>query len=317
MRIVFFGSPQFAVPTLDRLIASSHAVVGVVTQPDRPRGRGHLVSEGPVKAVALAHRVPVLQPDRLKTQEFLDAFSAFSADLGVVAAYGRILPEDVLRIPPLGLLNVHASLLPRWRGAAPVQRAVIAGDTETGITIMRVVRQLDAGPMLAAATRAIGPDETAQDVERDLATIGAALLVRIIDRIGERRAEDTPQDEALATYAPRLTREEGVIDWNQPAVVIHNQVRGLHPWPHAFGFLGGNRYIILRTSPGPADAPGGAAPGTVLDATGDRFTIATGNGVLGVREIQAEGRRPMTAREFLAGHPVRPGARFDSPARPQ
>jgi methionyl-tRNA formyltransferase len=322
MRIVFFGTPQFAVPTLDRLLASGHSVVGVVTQPDRPRGRGQRVTEGPVKTVALAHGVPVTQPDRLKTPEFLDAFAAMSADLGVVAAYGKILPEDVLRIPRLGLINVHASLLPRWRGAAPVERAVMAGDTETGVTIMRVVRQLDAGPTFAMATRAIGLDETAQDVERDLARLGAELLAQVVNRMVQGHLEETPQDDTLATYAPRLTKEEGLLDWKQPAVAIHNRVRGLHPWPHAFSFLGGSRYIILRTSTG--EGPGGseprdamAAPGTVCETSGDRFTVAAGDGMVRILEIQPEGRRPMHAREFLAGHPVRPGARFDSPASPR
>jgi len=322
MRIVFFGTPQFAVPTLDRLLASGHSIVGVVTQPDRPRGRGQRVTEGPVKTVALAHGVPVMQPDRLKTPEFLDAFARMSADLGVVAAYGKILPEDVLRIPRLGLINVHASLLPRWRGAAPVERAVMAGDTETGVTIMRVVRQLDAGPTFAMATRTIGLDETAQQVERDLARLGAELLAQVVNRMAQGHLEETPQDDTLATYAPRLTKEEGLLDWKRPAMAIHNSVRGLHPWPHAFSFLGGSRYIILRTSTGegsggcePRDAA--AAPGTVREASGDRFTVAAGDGLVRILEIQPEGRRPMHAREFLAGHPVRPGARFDSPASPR
>ncbi len=313
MRIVFFGTPQFAVPTLERLLASRHVVVGVVTQPDRPQGRGLRVTEGPVKATALAHAVPVLQPDRLKAPELVGALAAMSADLGVVAAYGKILPEDVLRIPRLGLVNVHASLLPRWRGAAPIERAVMAGDPETGVTIMRVIRQLDAGPTFAAIVRRIGADETAEDVERDLARLGADLLVKVVDQIAEGRAQETPQDETLVTYAPRITKEEGLIDWRQPAAVIHNKVRGLHPWPHAFTVLGGNRYIILRTSVDPATAPG-VAPGTILDASGDRLVVSTGEGVIRIREIQAEGRRAMDTRQFLAGYRIQPGARFEPPA---
>jgi len=314
MRIVFFGSPQFAVPTLERLIASSHPVVGVVTQPDRPRGRGQMIGEGPVKVRARAHGIPVLQPERLKTPEFLQPFAALSPDLGVVAAYGRILPEDVLRIPRFGLINVHASLLPRWRGAAPVERAVIAGDTETGITIMRVVRALDAGPVFASVVRPIGADETAEELERDLASMGAALLVQVVDRMQEGSAEETPQDDRLVTYAPRLTKEEGLINWTEPATAIHNKVRGLHPWPHAFSFLGGHRYIILRTSPGGRDAPH-VEPGTVVAAVGDQIVVATGDGLVRILEIQPEGRRAMMARQFLAGHPLRPGAtRFETPA---
>jgi methionyl-tRNA formyltransferase len=311
---VFFGSPQFAVPTLERLIGSRHAVVGVVTQPDRPRGRGQAISEGPIKALARDQGLPILQPDRLKDAEFLHAFAALSADLGVVAAYGKILPEDVLRIPRFGLINVHASLLPRWRGAAPIERAVMAGDTETGVTIMRVVRALDAGPTFASVVRPIDPDETASEVERDLASAGANLLVEVVDRLEEGRASEAPQDESLATYAPRLTKEEGLLDWREPARVLHNKVRGLHPWPHAFTFLGGSRYIILHTSPAGPN-PSGASPGTVLEAAGDRFTVTCGDGVLRVLEIQAEGRRPMAPREFLAGHRIQPGARFELPPR--
>ncbi len=312
MRIAFFGSPQFAVPTLERLLASRHAVVGVVTQPDRPRGRGQAISEGPVRAAARLHGIPVLQPDRLKAPGFLEPFAALSPDLGVVAAYGRILPEDVLRIPRLGLVNVHASLLPRWRGAAPIERAVMAGDAETGVTIMRVVRALDAGPLFASVARPIDRDETAADVEQDLAVFGARLLVEVVDRLEEGHASETPQDESLATYAPRLTKEEGLIDWREPAAAVHNKVRGLHPWPHAFTFLGGSRYIILRTST--ADSDVSAAPaGTILEASGDRLAVACGDGMLRILQIQAEGRRPMAPREFLAGHRMAPGARFDLP----
>jgi methionyl-tRNA formyltransferase len=313
VRIVFFGSPQFAVATLEHLLASSHPVVAVVTQPDRPRDRGQRISEGPVKALARARTIPVLQPDRLKVPEFLDVFAALNADLGVVAAYGKILPEELLRIPRLGLVNVHASLLPRWRGAAPIERAVMAGDTETGVTIMRVVRALDAGPTFASLARPIGPDETAEEIERDLAAMGAQLLVNVIDRLESGRAEETPQDDRAATYAPRLTKDEGVIDWAQPAAAIHNKVRGLHPWPHAFSFLAGNRYIVLRTSPRVGErAP--AQPGTVLEAAGDRIEVATGDGAIRILEVQLEGRRPMRAREFLAGRAIRPGARFVRPA---
>ncbi len=313
VRIVFFGTPQFAVPTLVRLLGSTHPVVGVVTQPDRPRGRGQHVTEGPVKATAIAHGVPALQPDRLKTPEFLQAFSALSADLGVVAAYGKILPDDVLRVPRYGLINVHASLLPRWRGAAPIERAVMAGDPETGVSIMRVVRQLDAGPTFATVTRPIGPDETSDVVERDLAQMGADLLVDVVEQIANGRANETPQDETGATYAPRITKEEGLVDWSQPAIAIHNKVRGLHPWPHAFTFFGKDRFILLRTSVD-ATAVSSAAPGTIIAAAGDRFEVATGQGVIRVVEIQPEGRRPMPPRQFLAGHRIAAGERFASTA---
>ncbi len=308
MRIVFFGTPAFAVPTFDALLASSHQVVGVVTQPDRPRGRGQKTTAAPVKARALEAGVPVLQPERLKDPAFVDAFAALGADIGVVAAYGKILTDAVLAVPRLGLINVHASLLPRYRGAAPAHRAIINGDTETGVTIMRVVKALDAGPMLATVRQPIGPDDTSGQLERALAVSGAALLVRTVDRLNRGRVEEMPQDDRLATYAHRLTKEDGVVRWDASAAALHNLVRGLHPWPHAYSFLGGRRYILHRASV--AGGPADAAPGTILAASGDRLAVATGDGVLQLVELQAEGKRPMRTREFLAGHPLRAGDRF-------
>jgi methionyl-tRNA formyltransferase len=308
VRIAFFGSPLFAVPSLERLIASSHPVIAVVTQPDKPRGRGHHVSEGPVKKLAVAHKIPVLQPERLKTPPFAGELARLSPDLGVVAAYGKILPADLLQVPPRGFINVHASLLPRWRGAAPVQRAVMAGDAETGVTIMRVVAELDAGPTFASVRRRISGQETAEEVERDLASRGAGLLVDIVERMAEGAPPETPQDDSLATYAPRVTKGDGAIDWSRPAGEIHDKVRGLHPWPHASSVADGARYIILRTAVEPSTVH--VPPGSVIEASGDRLLVATGEGVLRIHEIQAEGRRPMGAREFLAGHRFAPGTRF-------
>jgi len=318
LRIVFFGTPEFAVPALDALLAASpHAVVGVVTQPDRPRGRGHRVSDAPVKARALATGLPVLQPERLKDQAFLDGLAALRPDLGVVAAYGKILTDTVLTTPRLGLINVHASVLPRYRGAAPVHRAIIDGELATGVTIMRVVKALDAGPMLATDHRAIGQDETSDEVERDLARLGSRLLVAVVDRIARGNAQDRAQDDAAATYAPRLTKADGVIDWSWPAVRVHNLIRGLHPWPHAFSFLRGRRLILIRSRaasslPRSEDAGHAATdqPGTIIEASGERLVVATGAGPLQLLQIQAEGKRPMSAREFLAGHPLTAGDRF-------
>lgn len=306
LRIAFFGSPQFAVPTLEALLASRHTVALVVTQPDRPRGRGQHVSEGPVKALAAASRIPVLQPNRLKDPDFLAEFARFAPDLGVVAAYGKILPEEVLRIPRLGLINVHASLLPRWRGAAPAQHAVMAGDPETGVTIMRVVKELDAGPTFAAVSRPIGEQETSEDVQRDLASLGARLLVQVVDAMEHDGPPETPQDDRLVTYAPRITKEEGLIDWNQPARAIHDKVRGLHPWPHAYTYLHEARYILLQTAVAGTDPPD-AAPGTIVEASAERLRVAAGRGCLDLVRLQPEGRRAMSAREFLAGHRIRTG----------
>jgi methionyl-tRNA formyltransferase len=308
LRVVVFGTPEFAVPTLDALLASRHTVVGVVCQPDRPRGRGHKTSAGPVKTRAIAAGVPVLQPERLKDDAFLAALAALNADLGVVAAYGKILTDAVLAAPRLGMINVHASLLPRYRGAAPVHRAIIAGEVETGVTIMRVVKALDAGPMLAAARRPIGPDETSEEVERDLARIGATLLATVVDDLAVGRLHETPQDDAAATYAHRLTKDDGALDWSWPAARIHNVVRGLHPWPHASSFLHGRRLILLRSSS--STEPADAAPGTVLDTKAGDLVVTAGSGRVHLLEVQAEGKRPMTAREFLAGHRVTPGDRF-------
>jgi methionyl-tRNA formyltransferase len=309
LRIVFFGTPEFALPTLDALLASpSHTVVGVVTQPDRPRGRGQKLSDAPVKARAVAAGLPLLQPERLKDPAFLESLAAWRADLGVVAAYGKILTDVVLATPRLGMINVHASLLPRYRGAAPVHRAIIAGETGTGVTIMRVVKALDAGPMLAKVHRAIGPDETSDEVERDLARLGSRLLVDVVDQLARGDGHETLQEDAAATYAHRLTKDDGAIDWSWPAIRVHNLIRGLHPWPHAFSFLGGRRFILRRSSVEASAAT--AQPGTILEADGDRLLIATGEDRLRVVEIQAEGKRPMGAREFLAGHHLTAGDRF-------
>lgn len=310
LRVVFFGTPAFAVPTLDALLASSHRVVGVVTQPDRPRGRGHRTTDAPVKARAIDASLPILQPVALKDPAFLSALSAFAADLGVVAAYGRILTDAVLALPRLGLINVHASLLPKYRGAAPVHRAVMAGDSTTGVTIMRIVKALDAGPMFTFTHRDIGPDETSSEVEHDLARLGAPLLLETVDRLALGDAREEPQDDASATYAPRITKDDSAIDWSRPARDLHNQVRGLHPWPHAQTYLDGRRLIVLRSSVmnEATDAP----PGSIVVARGDDLAVATGAGALRLLTLQLEGRKPMTAREFLAGHPLSSARRLTS-----
>jgi methionyl-tRNA formyltransferase len=310
LRVVFFGTPRFALTTLDRLLASSHHVAAVVTQPDRPRGRGWKAADAPVKARAVEAGLPVLQPAALKDSDFQSQLRDFHPDVGVVAAYGRILPETMLRIPRLGMINVHASLLPRYRGAAPVHRAVIAGESQTGVTIMRVVRELDAGPMLATATRQIGPDETSDVVERGLAALGADLLVATLNRMASGAVAETPQDERLATYALRLTKEDGIVNWAQPASTIHNLIRGLYPWPHAFSFLGGRRLILLKSLA--IDTTVHADAGTIVAARGGELRVAAGEGLLQIIELQAEGGRPMSAREFIIGRMVAAGERFSA-----
>jgi methionyl-tRNA formyltransferase len=313
LRIVFFGTPAFAVPTLECLLASRHHVVAVVTQPDRPRGRGQRVSPSPVKALAVRRGVPVLQPARLKRELFEETFASLRADLGVVAAYGKILPEWLIQAPRLGMINVHASLLPKYRGAAPVHRAVLAGETETGVTIMRVVKELDAGPMLARVARPIGPNETSEIVERDLALLGAELLVSVLDDLAAGRIVELPQNEAEATYAPRLTKEEGLIDWTRSAAEVHNQVRGLRPWPGAYTFLDSARIVVHQSRRSEIKSPG-TPPGTCISTAGGAITVVCGDGeALDLLQVQLEGRRAVSAREFVAGHPGLVGKRFGSP----
>jgi methionyl-tRNA formyltransferase len=313
LRIVFFGTPGFAVPTLRDIRAAGYDVAAAVTQPDRPRGRGQKPGPGPIKTFAEEHGLRVLQPDRLRDEGFLGAFASLAPDLGVVAAYGKILPAAVLAVPRLGLINVHASILPRWRGAAPIHRAVMAGDAETGVSIMRVVQALDAGGVFAQARRPIGTEETSEDVERDLAELGARLILPVIDALVAGTASEVAQEESLVTHAPPLTREDGAIAWTARAEVIHNQVRGLHPWPHAVTTLQGARVIVLRTSlaPRPIVPPGDAHAGEVLAIDRDAIVVQAGDGrPIGLVHLQAEGRRALGARAFAAGARLQPGARF-------
>jgi methionyl-tRNA formyltransferase len=306
--VVFFGTPAFAVPTLDALLASAHPVVAVVTQPDRPRGRGQKVVDGAVKARAVAAGIAVLQPPSLKAPDFIAQLTALRADLGVVAAYGKILTETVLQIPRLGMINVHASLLPSYRGAAPIHRAVAAGEAETGVTIMRVVKALDAGAMIATVRRPIGPDDTSEIVEHDLARLGAALLVDVVDRMAHGPVVETAQDDSRATYAHRLMKEDGLIDWSQPAQRIHNLIRGMRPWPNAYSYVDGKRLILLRSATD--ETAVAAEPGAIVAARPNELRVATGRGTLVIHELQVEGKRPMQVRDFLAGHRLAAGDRF-------
>ena len=309
VRIAFFGTPEFAVPTLQKLIDSRHQVVAVVSQPDRPKGRGHHQQPTPTRMVADRAGVDLLQPARVRDEAFYEAVRGLRLDLGVVAAYGRILPDELLAIPRFGMINVHASLLPEYRGAAPVHRAVIDGRRETGITIMRVVRELDAGPMFARVVTPIGEDETSVEVERELARAGGDLLLDVVEKIAAGTATEAPQDHQRATYAPKLTKEEGAIDWGLSGLRIHNLVRGLQPWPLVSAHLDGRRYLIHRTSRTREHA--GAAGGTIVQASGDQLSVVAGDGeVLRILQIQPEGKRVMTAREFLAGRAIPAGAQF-------
>lgn len=315
MRVVFFGTPAFAVPTLDALLASEHEVVGVVTQPDRPRGRGQQITDAPVKARARAARVPILQPTQLKAPAFLDELAAWRADIGVVAAYGRLLPQVLLDLPPRGLVNVHASLLPAWRGASPIQRALLNGDAVTGVTIMRVVLALDAGPMLAKVEVPITATDTTATLEGRLAVAGASLLRDVVDRMG--RGEpivEVPQNDSQATLAPRLEKHDGQIDWTRSAWALDCHVRGMQPWPVAFTFVDGQR-LMVREAAADAAPAGARRPGALVRQDGEALWFACGDGqCLRITRVQPEGRRVMTAGEWVAGR--RAGAPLQAESGP-
>jgi methionyl-tRNA formyltransferase len=311
LRVIFFGTPAFAVPSLRALSDSPHAVVAVVTQPDRPRGRGHKPQPEAIKRTADSEGLRIMQPQRLKDAAWLNEVVALQPDLAVVAAYGRLLPQQLLDIPRLGFINVHASLLPRWRGAAPVHRAILAGDRETGITIMRVVLALDAGPMLARESTAIDRDETSVELEARLAAIGGRLTRSVVDRLEYEAIPAEPQDDTQATYAAKLERADGRLDWHVPALAVHNRIRGLQPWPLAAVQWYGRRLLLLRSVVEHQESVP-QPPGTVIAATHDGLLVAAQPGVVRVLELQPEGRRTMTIRDFLNGARMQTGDRLET-----
>lgn len=306
LRIMFAGTPDFAVPALDALAQSAHEVVLVLTQPDRPAGRGMKLKASPVKALAERHGISVFQPETLKSAEVQARIAAAQADVLVVAAYGLIIPQAVLDMPRLGCYNIHASLLPRWRGAAPIQRALLAGDSETGVTIMEVVLALDAGAMVSKAILPITAEDTAQSLHDGLASSGAALMVETLDRLhlaGNLPAET--QDESLVTYAAKLQKSEAVIDWSKPAADLSRQVRAFNPFPVAQTTLDGEVCRIWFAT----DLPGKAEPGVVVD-TDDGILVGCGDGLLKITSLQMPGGKRLSASEFLRGHPLSMGHRF-------
>ncbi len=304
MRVVFMGSPEFALPSLRRLIASEHEVVGVFTQPDKPTGRGRKLAPPPVKVLAEAHGIPVFQPTSISKRESVEQMRALKPDVGVIAAYGQILRQPVLDVPPLGIINVHASLLPRWRGAAPIPAAILAGDAETGATIMRVVLALDAGPMLDATRVPITDVDTTATLMPRVAEAGAALLLDVLPKYARGELTPVEQDDAVSTYAPQLSKEDGRIDWAaETAEQVWRKVRAYNPWPMAYTLLEGQPLRILECLPIDAD---GAAPGTVLAREADDdarvgFRVAAVDGVVGVVSVQPAGRAVMAAEAFLRG----------------
>ncbi len=309
LRLVFMGTPDFAVPSLQALLDGPDEVVAVVCQPDRPRGRGKKMEAPPVKRQAMAHNLPVLQPQAVRGEDFLAALAQYTPDLLVVVAYGRILPEAVLTLAPLGAINVHGSLLPKYRGAAPIQWAVLNGDAESGVTIMQLDNGMDTGPMLLHATEPIHPDDTAGSLSERLAQLGAQTLVQAISGLKNRQLSPQAQDHSLATNAPMLNKAQGHVDWTQPASRLHCLIRGLDPWPSAYGFLNGVRYRFF--APECVAREGGEAPGTICRADHNGLFVATGDGILCLHEIQPEGKKRMPVAACLHGNPITPGKVFD------
>ncbi len=299
MRIIFAGTPEFAVPSLQKLIDLGHDVCAVYTQPDRPAGRGQHLQPPPVKVLALKHDIPVLQPLTLKTDDELQTFKNFNADLMVVVAYGMILPQTVLDTPRLGCINGHGSLLPRWRGAAPIQRAVIEGDKETGVTIMQIVKKLDAGDMLHKEIYEIKPTDTSAIVHDELSQLSAIGLEKVLLQIENGTLQATPQDENLVTYAAKLTKEEAVIDWTQPAEKLVRKIHGLNPWPVAQTIYNGltmkiwNAQVLNETT--------NLQAGQVR-STSKTLDVATREGFVRIHELQMPNGKRMSASAFLAAH---------------
>jgi methionyl-tRNA formyltransferase len=311
VRIVFLGSGRFAIPSLEALLEAGHDVVAVVTQPDREKGRGQQLAPPPVKPVAGGRGLRVLQPRRVREPEAVAALEELRPDLQVVVAYGQILPRRVIDIAPRGTVNVHASLLPRYRGAAPIQWAIARGETTTGVTTMLIDEGLDTGPILLAREAPIGPDETAAELEPRLAALGGQLLVETVAGLADGRLQPTPQDHAKATLAPLLKKEDGTLDWSLSAHEIACRVRGFHPWPGCFTTIGGRVLKVLRAQACTVPEAPGEAPGTILEVGGAGVAVRCGGATaLRLLEVQPESRRAMAAQAFASGARLLPGQRF-------
>jgi len=311
MKVIFMGTPEFAVPSLRTLVEGGHMVRAVFTQPDRPVGRKQIITPPPVKLFAEQHGLTLLQPEKIKTAEARTQFEPLlkEADVGVVAAYGRILPSWMLEAPRYGCINVHSSLLPKYRGAAPINWAIARGERETGVTIMQMDVGLDTGAILLQRAAPIGDQETAPQLTARLAELGADLLAEALGKLERGELEPRPQNDAEATYAPMLKREDGQIDWSLTAQEIYNRWRGFIPFPGCYTFLNGQRLEILNASAEPAAAE--SQPGTVCEVTKDSFAVACGGATrLRIIEVQPSGKRAMRARDFLNGTRLEVGVRF-------
>jgi len=305
LRTVFMGTPDFALQTLQGLIDAGCKMVGVYTQPDRPKGRGKQLAAPPVKELAQKYDIPVYQPLKLRQPEAVAELEALAPDLIVVVAYGQILPKSVLEIPAHGCINVHASLLPKYRGAAPINKAIIDGETETGITTMYMDVGLDTGDMLVKKILAIGPEETAGELHDRLATLGRETMEETLRQLGAGTLQREVQDDEQSTYASMMKKEDGRIDWSRPAREIHNHVRGLDPWPGAYTTINGELLKLAETRP---EATKGDKPGCVIKADKDGVCVACGSGSLRIQQLQLAGRKRLAAADFLRGCPLEAGA---------
>ncbi|MBI3067161.1 MAG: methionyl-tRNA formyltransferase [Deltaproteobacteria bacterium] len=306
--IVFMGTPATAAATLEQLFRGPDRIVGVVTQPDRPTGRGQKTAPSPVRKVAESHGVPVVAPEKIRPPEFLDTLRNWRPEIIVVVAYGRILPKTILELAPQGCLNVHYSLLPKYRGAAPAAWTIINGEPIAGVTTMRLVEKMDAGPVYLQESIAVAPDETSGSLQTKLTLIGSRLLLETLRQLKEGRLQPQEQDESAVTFAPMLKKEDGLIDWGQSAVAIERRVRGFDPWPGAYTHIGNKLLKIHRAKVLPADGKGN--PGEVVRADAGGFWVATGAGIIGLEEVQLENKRRLPGTEFIKGARIGSGDRF-------
>jgi methionyl-tRNA formyltransferase len=306
--IVFMGTPTIAAATLEQLLQGPDRIVGVVTQPDRPKGRGQKTAPSPARKVAESHGVPVVAPEKIRAPEFLETLRNWHPEIIVVVAYGRILPKAILELAPRGCLNVHYSLLPKYRGAAPAAWTIINGEAKAGVTTMRLVEKMDAGPVYLQESIAVASDETTGTLQAKLTPTGSRLLLETLRQLKEGALQPREQDESAVTFAPMLKKEDGLIDWNQSALAIERRVRGLDPWPGAYTHIGNKLLKVHRAKVLPADGKGN--PGEVVRADVGGFWVATGAGIIGLEEVQLENKRRLPGAEFIKGARIRTGDRF-------
>ena len=305
MKILFMGTPDFAVPSLAALLDAGHEICGVFTQPDRPKNRGMKLQAPPVKEFALSHDIPVFQPETVKDGAALEQIRSLAPELIAVAAYGRILPEDILNYPQYGCINVHSSLLPKYRGSAPIHWAILNGDKQTGVTIMHMAKAMDAGDIIAQSVTDIDPNETVETLHDRLSEMGATLLLEVVEQIGNNTATRTPQDERLVTYAPMLSRELSPLDWSKNAQQLHDQIRGLVPWPATSTDLFSSEPVKVFQSELTGQIVQ-AEPGTIVAAGNEGIDVVCGDGaVLRIKQLQAQGGKRMAAGDYLRGHPIK------------